>query len=595
LGNSSLPSVAAVYTNNNAYVYVAWQDDRDNPGVKEKIWSARSTNNGTSWISEAAISGGTSYSLGPCVAASGAYVNVAWHDYRTGKWNIYDQRSTDYGGTWKTSDDYLTNNTIGCTELPNLAASGANVYGVWDGSSSGDFEIDCDNSTDYGASWVLDRRLTNSNGCSEYPSVAVSGTGVHVVWQDNRDGNYEIYYKRCLNPLSLGWFQKPASTYEFRAYSWLTYNSGSGSIYAAHGYADGSAFDRYNIQGGDWASRHTWYPQGAGSCASADGTSYVYAAVGGSIIFYRFAVDSNLWNRMADVLSAVGAGGSCVYVPTGTGYVYLMTGTSGSSCKLYRYSVNGDTWTEMTGNGAPPDQSNWGAGSWLAYDNVNKLAYALAATSNHLYKYDVKGDSWFTPTLASMPVMPGVGGCGVFLNGRIYALRGNGTNEFYSYNIAANGWTRLEDAPTPSGDATNAGDGASITTNGQDVYMEKGNSSKRLYQYVPGGAVFGPAPPVEHVVARSYVCDKSFAIAPNPLVSGFATLSFARPLDHWTARPLVLSIYNVSGQSVLNRTLAVGSEASSVTLDLRHLSNGVYLARLTGDGFAGTQKLVVRR
>jgi hypothetical protein len=111
---------------------------------------------------------------------------------------------------------------------------------------------------------------------------------------------------------------------------------------------------------------------------------------------------------------------------------------------------------------------------------------------------------------------------------------------------------------------------------------------------VPSGAVFGPGPPVEHVVARNYVCNKSFAIAPNPLVSGFATLSFTRPLESSNPR-ILLSIYNVSGQSVLNRTLVVGSEASSVTFDLRHLSNGVYVVRLTSDGFAGTQKLVVRR
>ncbi|MBM2841273.1 MAG: putative carboxypeptidase, partial [Bacteroidetes bacterium] len=30
----------------------------------------------------------------------------------------------------------------------------------------------------------------------ENPSVLVSGSVVHVVWQDSRDGNYEIYYKR---------------------------------------------------------------------------------------------------------------------------------------------------------------------------------------------------------------------------------------------------------------------------------------------------------------------------------------------------------------------------------------------------------------
>jgi hypothetical protein len=29
-----------------------------------------------------------------------------------------------------------------------------------------------------------------------YPSIAVTDSFVHVVWSDNRDGNWEIYYKR---------------------------------------------------------------------------------------------------------------------------------------------------------------------------------------------------------------------------------------------------------------------------------------------------------------------------------------------------------------------------------------------------------------
>jgi hypothetical protein len=582
---SYLPSVAI----SGNYVHFVWEDNRQT-GHKEQVYYNRYNTTNSSWLGDVSISKGSNYSLGPCVAAAGAYVNVVWHDYRSGKWNIYDQRSTDNGGTWKASDDYLTSNTVGYTELPNLAASGTNVWGVWDGNSSGDFEIDCNNSTDYGANWIVDRRLTNCDGCSEYPSVAVSGTNVHVVWQDNRAGNYEIYYKRCMNPLSLGWFQKPTSGTDFRAFSWVTYNTGSGSVYAGHGYTD--FFDRFNIASDTWAGRNPWYTPGAGSCACADGSLYVYAALGGCRKYFRFAVNNNLWAPMESVPTAIGSGGSCVF--TTGGKTLLLTGTVSTLCYLYQFTP-GSGIGSWAARDTPPAVTSWGAGSWLAYDNVNNLVYALAATSNSLYKYDVKGDSWFTPTLASLPATPGVGGCGAFLNGRIYALRGNGTNEFYSYNIAANGWARLENVPTPSGDAMNVGDGASITTNGQSLYVEKGNSSYRLYQYVPGGTVFGSAPtPIVGGVTAQIVCDTSFAIVPNPLVSGFATLSFTRPLESSNPR-FLLSVYNVSGQTVLTQALAVGCEASGVSLDLHHLTNGVYVMRLTSDGFAGTQKLVVRR
>ncbi len=38
--------------------------------------------------------------------------------------------------------------------------------------------------------------MTNNTGDSYSSSVVVSGSVVHVVWNDNRDGNFEIYYKR---------------------------------------------------------------------------------------------------------------------------------------------------------------------------------------------------------------------------------------------------------------------------------------------------------------------------------------------------------------------------------------------------------------
>jgi hypothetical protein len=48
--------------------------------------------------------------------------------------------------------------------------------------------------------WGAVIRLTNVPDNSEIPSVAVSGNNVHVSWQDLRDGNYEIYYKKYTAP-----------------------------------------------------------------------------------------------------------------------------------------------------------------------------------------------------------------------------------------------------------------------------------------------------------------------------------------------------------------------------------------------------------
>ena len=43
-----------------------------------------------------------------------------------------------------------------------------------------------------GETWI-EKRLTNNSGSSVYPTVAASGSNIYVVWQDLTPGNNEIY------------------------------------------------------------------------------------------------------------------------------------------------------------------------------------------------------------------------------------------------------------------------------------------------------------------------------------------------------------------------------------------------------------------
>jgi hypothetical protein len=74
--------------------------------------------------------------------------------------------------------------------------SGSGVHVVWADNHEGNFEIYYDGSADKGLSWETVTRLTNNSSASFYPFVSASGSAVHAIWEDNRDGNYEIYYKR---------------------------------------------------------------------------------------------------------------------------------------------------------------------------------------------------------------------------------------------------------------------------------------------------------------------------------------------------------------------------------------------------------------
>jgi hypothetical protein len=97
-----------------------------------------------------------------------------------------------YGDTW--TSKRLTNNT-GTSQYPSIAVDGANIYVVWHDYTPGSPEIYFKKSDDGGKTWSTNKRLTNNTGSSQYPSIAVDGANIYVVWHDYTPMNWEIYFK----------------------------------------------------------------------------------------------------------------------------------------------------------------------------------------------------------------------------------------------------------------------------------------------------------------------------------------------------------------------------------------------------------------
>jgi hypothetical protein len=185
---SDFPSVSV----SGSIVHVVWRDNRDG---YDDIYYKRSTDNGSNWGSETQLTNSPAQSDGPSVSASGSFVHVAFHKFLgSGNVKIYYKRSTDNGASWE-ADVQLTNSS-GTSYEPSISVSGSVVHLVWRDDRDGNFEIYYKRSTDNGTNWSTDTRLTNASGDSWYPSVSVSNSFIHTVWQENRDGNFEIYYKR---------------------------------------------------------------------------------------------------------------------------------------------------------------------------------------------------------------------------------------------------------------------------------------------------------------------------------------------------------------------------------------------------------------
>jgi hypothetical protein len=214
------PSVAV----SGSFVHVI-SNNRD---ANDEIYYHRSTNAGVNWSSDIRLTNNAAGSWFPSVAASGSVVHVVWMDERDGNWEIYYKRSTDGGFTWET-DKRMTNYPDE-SDVPSIAVSGSVVHLVWiDRRDNFDRQLYYKRSTDGGVSWSADTRLIFSNFDSYDPSVTVYGSVVHVVWSDYPElDNEEIYYKRSIDG-GLSWFPEIRLTNYFED-SWFPSVAASGSV-----------------------------------------------------------------------------------------------------------------------------------------------------------------------------------------------------------------------------------------------------------------------------------------------------------------------------------------------------------------------------
>ncbi|MFH0847733.1 MAG: sialidase family protein [Chloroflexota bacterium] len=172
-------------------VHLFWRDSRD--GNFEE-YLVQSKDGGVSWGSETRLTNDPAFSGCPFPSVIGNTLNLFWRDDRSGTLKIYQKRSVDAGANWS-PDILLTPDGIQ-SEFPFPAISGNTIHLVWRDTRDGNSEIYYKRSMDAGATWTADENLTKNPSESEHPKIVAQGDTLYVVWRDNRDGKYEIYYKR---------------------------------------------------------------------------------------------------------------------------------------------------------------------------------------------------------------------------------------------------------------------------------------------------------------------------------------------------------------------------------------------------------------
>lgn len=187
-GSSLNPAVKIQGSN----VYAVWDDGRN--GANTEIYFNRSTDYGVTWQADTRLTNFAEPSRNASFSVSGNMLHIVWEDYRAGNAEIYYKNSTDGGTTWS-SDMRITNNSSNSWH-PSVFAVDSHIHIAWEDNRDGNYEIYYNVSSNSGTSWGTDTRLTNAADNSNYPNITVSDSKVHVVWHDYRDGNFEVYYKQ---------------------------------------------------------------------------------------------------------------------------------------------------------------------------------------------------------------------------------------------------------------------------------------------------------------------------------------------------------------------------------------------------------------
>ncbi len=195
----------AVWESTRHIVYV---DGRDG---NSEVYYTRSLDAGATWLTPVRLSALPHNSYTPTVAVWQSNVYVAWTDTRHfgqigSKEEEYFRRSTNGGTTFEPEQRLTTDPPASPADswAPSLVARDRYVWISWFDDRDGNFEIYFKRSVDAGASWSSDSRLTTTSGQSQRPVISQWGSQVFIVYWDNAGLDDEVYFLQS-NDLGASW------------------------------------------------------------------------------------------------------------------------------------------------------------------------------------------------------------------------------------------------------------------------------------------------------------------------------------------------------------------------------------------------------
>ena len=179
----------SVMQSNDGLIWVVWYSDRT--GDYELFYK---TYDGSAWSPETQLTDDPSDDKCPSIAqASNGTIWVVWGSYRTGNSELFYK--TFNGVAWS-GDNQLTNDP-NSDEVPSIArARDGAIWVVWQSGRPANDQDELYYKIYNGSTWTSDAQLTSDLANDMVPSIAqVRDKRIWVVWQADRDDDFELYYK----------------------------------------------------------------------------------------------------------------------------------------------------------------------------------------------------------------------------------------------------------------------------------------------------------------------------------------------------------------------------------------------------------------
>ena len=326
------------------------------------------------------------------------------------------------------------------------------------------------------------------------------------------------------------------------------------------------------------------------------GDSIIYATKGNRTYeWLGYNILRNTWQNLKPIPTQKGLKGGTGLAKVkknGVDCIFLLKGSKTKENFLYYPET--DSWEKL-----PDAPIEFKKGS-CATGYKDSLVYVIKDKANLLYRINIQTGVWTAKR--SLPFIGNSGKKKKVKDGAamtaddsvtIYALKGGNTQEFWSYNVLSDRWVELDTIPRISRRKGVKAGGSIVYVPNQtakgngELYALKGNNTDEFWmcEIIPSTGLA-----IQKEVERKfqYTEGTKLDLMPNPN-KGEVILNYRLNFE----TPIRIKIYDITGALVYE--IVNEAKNANIRLNLKSLTQGVYLLKLESNNFKTSKKLIIQK